>query len=257
MTPRKSISKKIRFEVFKRDCFMCQYWGAKAPEIILHIDHIEPVAKGGTNDLMNLITACEPCNAGKSDRRLNDHSVIEKKRSQLDDLQERKEQLELMMDWQKGLLKLEKTAEQEAADYWAKLVPPFTLNEEGMLQISKLLHKFPLSSVLDAMKIAVRQYIVLNDGKPTIESVNNSWSYVGRICTVKKADVEKPYLKDLLYIRAILRNRFNYCNEHKALELLEDVHLNGCSIEYLKTIARRARNWSDWESEMYEVLNSP
>ncbi len=35
---RKSISKKIRFEIFKRDAFSCQYCGKSAPDVILHID---------------------------------------------------------------------------------------------------------------------------------------------------------------------------------------------------------------------------
>lgn len=252
---RKALSKSLRFEVFKRDSFTCQYCGGKAPEVLLHVDHIEPVSKGGTNDLLNLITSCEPCNAGKSDRRLDDNSAMNKKRTQLEQLQARKEQLDLMMQWQKGLLELERTSEQEAADYWAELVPPYHLNEQGMLQISKLLQKFPLAEVLEAMRIAARQYVQLQDGKPTNESVNNAWSYVGRICTVKRADVEKPYLKDLLYIRAIVRNRFNYCDDKKALELLEDAYVGGTSIDQLKVVARRTRNWADWQSEMYELID--
>lgn len=62
---RKGLSKKIRFEVFKRDQFTCQYCGKKAPDVILHVDHIQPVSKGGTNDLLNLITSCQDCNLGK------------------------------------------------------------------------------------------------------------------------------------------------------------------------------------------------
>ncbi|MBP8286609.1 MAG: HNH endonuclease [Rhodoferax sp.] len=130
--PRKTLSKSLRFEVFKRDSFTCQYCGGKAQEVLLHVDHIEPVSKGGANDLLNLITSCEPCNAGKSDRRLDDNTAMEKKRSQLEQLQARKEQLELMMQWQKGLLQLERSSEKEAADYWAELIPPFHLNEHGM-----------------------------------------------------------------------------------------------------------------------------
>jgi 5-methylcytosine-specific restriction endonuclease McrA len=76
--PRKSLSKSLRFEIFKRDSFTCQYCGGKAPEVLLHVDHIEPVSKGGGNDLLNLITSCEPCNAGKSDRRLADNTAVEK-----------------------------------------------------------------------------------------------------------------------------------------------------------------------------------
>lgn len=66
MSPgRKSISKKLRFETFKRDGFACQYCGAHPPNVLLHVDHIEAVSGGGTNDPDNLITACESCNLGK------------------------------------------------------------------------------------------------------------------------------------------------------------------------------------------------
>jgi hypothetical protein len=160
-----------------------------------------------------------------------------------------------MMLWQKGLLELERSSEQEAANYWAELVPPFHLNEQGMLQISKLLQQFSLTNVLEAMRIAARQYVILQDGKPTHESVNTAWGYVGRICSSKKADTEKPYLKDLLYVRAIVRNRLNYSNERKALELFEAVYLKGTAVDNLKLIARRARSWADWEDEMYDLLN--
>ena len=64
-TARKPLSKRTRFEVFKRDGFSCQYCGATPPGVLLHCDHIHPVAEGGQNDLDNLITACEPCNLGK------------------------------------------------------------------------------------------------------------------------------------------------------------------------------------------------
>lgn len=47
---RVPISKALRFEVFKRDSFTCQYCGRSAPEVVLEVDHIVPVSKGGTND---------------------------------------------------------------------------------------------------------------------------------------------------------------------------------------------------------------
>ena len=68
---RKALSKSTRFEVFKRDHFTCQYCGAQPPNVVLVIDHIHPVALGGGNELDNLTTACEPCNAGKSDKLLS------------------------------------------------------------------------------------------------------------------------------------------------------------------------------------------
>jgi hypothetical protein len=69
---RKPLPKKVRFDVFKRDGFVCQYCGAHPPAVVLHVDHIHPVAEGGTNDIDNLITACEPCNLGKGAGLLSD-----------------------------------------------------------------------------------------------------------------------------------------------------------------------------------------
>ena len=47
---RVGISKKVRFEVFKRDGFRCVYCGEAAPKVVLHVDHINPVSKGGDSD---------------------------------------------------------------------------------------------------------------------------------------------------------------------------------------------------------------
>ena len=68
---RIGLSKKLRFEVFKRDCFKCQYCGSTPPGIILEVDHIVPVSKDGTNEIDNLITSCFDCNRGKSNRDLS------------------------------------------------------------------------------------------------------------------------------------------------------------------------------------------
>lgn len=66
MHTRKAMSKKLRFEVFKRDAFTCQYCGGHPPLIVLEVDHIDPVANGGNNEIDNLVTACFNCNRGKS-----------------------------------------------------------------------------------------------------------------------------------------------------------------------------------------------
>lgn len=75
MARRKSTGKRLRFSVFHRDNFTCQYCGAQPPDVVLVCDHIAPVASGGETTLDNLITACESCNAGKSDRSLDNRPV--------------------------------------------------------------------------------------------------------------------------------------------------------------------------------------
>jgi hypothetical protein len=65
-----SISKRIRFEIFKRDGFACRYCGGHPPDVLLEVDHLHPIAEGGSNDEMNLVTACFDCNRGKSAKLL-------------------------------------------------------------------------------------------------------------------------------------------------------------------------------------------
>ncbi len=241
-----SVSKKLRFEVFKRDSFTCQYCGAKAPDAVLELDHIQPRAAEGGDDLLNLITSCHDCNSGKSDRRLCDASVVEKQRAQLEQLQERREQLEMLLEWQKELLSLDAYAVEEVAKIWAQLVPGYDLNEYGRQDLKKILKKHSLSEVVDAVRTSTTQYLEFDDGKPTKESVEKAWRYVAKICSVTAAAKDKPYLKDLLYIRGILRNRLHYVNEREALRLLEEAVGLGATIESLRTFARTARNWTDW-----------
>lgn len=85
MSKRKTISKRDRFEVFKRDNFTCQYCNSKPPEVTLEIDHIIPISKNGNNNMDNLITACFDCNRGKSNIILDKipnslHNKIENKK---------------------------------------------------------------------------------------------------------------------------------------------------------------------------------
>ncbi len=58
---------ELRWKVFARDKFTCQYCGRPAPEVVLHLDHKVPVSAGGEFSEENLLTCCSACNIGKSD----------------------------------------------------------------------------------------------------------------------------------------------------------------------------------------------
>lgn len=59
-----------RARILERDDFTCRRCGSKpADGIRLVVDHVVPVALGGSKDAHNLQTLCEPCNQGKAARR--------------------------------------------------------------------------------------------------------------------------------------------------------------------------------------------
>jgi hypothetical protein len=61
-----AVSKRLRYEILRRDNHTCRYCGATAPDAKLTVDHVTPTALGGTDTPDNLVTACEPCNSGKT-----------------------------------------------------------------------------------------------------------------------------------------------------------------------------------------------
>lgn len=64
---RRPLPKGIRHEVFKRDNFRCVECGLDNTKTTLHVDHILPLSKGGTDELSNLRTLCDKCNLEKND----------------------------------------------------------------------------------------------------------------------------------------------------------------------------------------------
>lgn len=61
-----AVSRRLRYEILRRDNNTCQYCGQAAPDVKLTVDHVVPIALGGGDEPSNLVAACADCNAGKS-----------------------------------------------------------------------------------------------------------------------------------------------------------------------------------------------
>jgi hypothetical protein len=78
-----AVSKRLRYEILRRDNHACRYCGATAPGAKLAVDHVIPVALGGTDEPSNLVTSCEPCNSGKSSSTVDAAIVADVQQHQL------------------------------------------------------------------------------------------------------------------------------------------------------------------------------
>lgn len=72
MGKRRALGNAVRFSVFERDGFTCQYCGGQPPAVVLQVDHVVPVSKGGGDGLDNLVASCADCNIGKFVRVLDE-----------------------------------------------------------------------------------------------------------------------------------------------------------------------------------------
>lgn len=243
---RKSITKKLRFEVFKRDSFTCQYCGRMAPDVVLEIDHINPVVNGGDNDIMNLLTSCFDCNRGKGRKTLTDRDVIKKQQEQLKELNEKREQLEMMLQWKNELNKFE----DEQVEKCDELLGEYgrSLTESGKNDFKKWIKKYGFMEVYENFQISLEQY--------ADENVKNSYSkaidYVPRIINSKKKQKYNPMLGKQNYIKGILRNRGMLYNERRLFAFLNEICTDELNFEVIKDIACSCRNWTEFWREVNE-----
>lgn len=152
MAARKALSKKTRFDVFKRDGFVCQYCGAHPPTVVLEVDHIQPVAQGGGNEMDNLVTACFDCNRGKSDRTLSD--VPQSLQDKAAEVLEREAQIK---GYQAAMNKKKSRIEEEGElvrEVYERFNKGYTLNEKSMVMVRLFIEKLGVHEVCSAMERA-------------------------------------------------------------------------------------------------------
>ena len=196
MANRKPISKSARFEVFKRDSFTCQYCGRSAPDVILEVDHIIPVAEGGTNDIVNLITSCKDCNRGKGKKQLSDDAIVKKQKAQLDALNERREQIEMMAEWKKGLLEISETE----IDYIQDIIMMYRgngLTDTGRKSVKALIRKFGVEEVATATEIAFDTYYNPDAKGRARGSLEFTFEKIGGICYNRKNGITAEKYREL------------------------------------------------------------
>jgi hypothetical protein len=254
-TKRKAISKKVRFEVFKRDSFSCQYCGAAAPEAILVIDHIHPVAKGGDNSVLNLITSCRACNAGKSDRTLDDNAHVQKQKRQLDELNERRAQLEMIVKWREGLRSVDEDALQTAVDAFEGWVEQqWELDDYGRKFLARAIKKHGLAKTLDAIDTSCERYLIADTkGWFDKRSANEALKKVGGILYNLSLPSKE---REANYVRAILRNRVGRIREEDVKQAIIGASDEGVEFESLKNAAKQANCIDDFYDSLEDLIVS-
>lgn len=154
---RKPISKKLRFDVFKRDGFQCTYCGEAPPKVTLEIDHIEPVSKGGTNDINNLVSACFDCNRGKRNVRLT--KKPNKTPENIAILEEQEEQLK---EYQKLIKKISRRINADIKNIdgiYKKAYPGYGFSEIfKTVSIKRFLSLLVKEEIIDALNISISRF---------------------------------------------------------------------------------------------------
>lgn len=235
MAKRKAVSPRVRFEVFKRDSFTCQYCGKKAPDVVLNVDHIDPVANGGTNELFNLLTSCFECNSGKRDKKLSDSSELSKQQHQLTLIQERRNQLKMLKQWRDECANVElEMLELVESEIRGRFRRPLT--EEGRKKFKKSIRRFGLNEVLECITIAAEYY----------QDAETAMSKIDGIAINRQLEREDPDAAKATYASNILRKRFDYVNEGHLRKVLSEAIKNQVDMDSVVEIARKCARFGEF-----------
>lgn len=161
MSKRKPLSPKRRFDILERDNFTCQSCGAKqSDDVLLEVDHIEPVSKGGTNDIDNLVTLCYKCNRGKGARILGEKQAVKLEESRVDEMHKKMQQKKDYIKYKEKLKKQENVMHLEVMKKMTKILGAYetkdgyfqyTVAEKGKEWLFNLQKKYGFEDLVDAL----------------------------------------------------------------------------------------------------------
>jgi hypothetical protein len=150
-----SLSPKLRFEVFKRDGFTCQYCGRKTPQVVLEVDHIIPRAEGGGDEMTNLVTSCYECNRGKGAGLLDDRAPVTDMHEQAVLMLEREMQLKEYNEVKRQVRERIEDQICELFAYWDQVTQSRNRKTLDPGSIRSFLNIFAMEDIKEAIDVAV------------------------------------------------------------------------------------------------------
>lgn len=145
----------LRFEILLRDKFTCQYCGRKPPEVVLQVDHIHPVARGGQNTHENLTTACRDCNSGKMTKVINGEVVP------IPNAESLKERLKMKAEYARMIEADLQSREGDWVEFWTYYKQHFTeacIQDNFKTIIMNHLRTLTLDQLKSAVDITYRKF---------------------------------------------------------------------------------------------------
>lgn len=121
-----------------------------------------------------------------------------------------------------------------------------SLTDSGIKKLTKLIKKYSFEEVLESAIASFENYDAYEVAFNKIEAVIKS----------KKEQKEKPYMKDVYYIRAILKNRFYVSNKQLWVvkDMIEQAIILNCNIGSLKKFTVKCESFSDWKEEVQRYI---
>jgi len=223
--------------------------------VVLHVDHINPVANGGNNDIFNLVTSCVDCNQGKADRLLSDNSALVKQQNQAKLVSEKHQQIEMLAKWHKEMAQLDLKVEQIVRDEINKHLEPVRRSVSDIFfnsEIRRAIKKYPLNVVLDSINASATIYLKdIRSSDDWAEYINK----IPKICYWKNEELKNPHLNEYRKIAFTAKKLWWNCYVNELVNEIKNLHEDhGLEISQIKKIAFGVKSISEFRQSAAKLI---
>lgn len=246
-----NLSPSLRRIILERDEFTCTECGQQVPKVLLYIDKIlspeTEDAFAGQPEEDKYTCLCESCYKQA-------HGHLQFKAATR--TAERRQQLEMMVEWRRENRCLASDANAYLIDYINGKIEPYSLTKQGAQNVRKAIRKSNFTTALDAIDETFDHYVTYDKGEDINKaSVDEFLSKIGGYLYINSLP---PVEKEMYHILNSCKSRFRWWDQQTAkglvLNYIDALREQGWSedriLEDLKTELLRAsneqRNWSQW-----------
>lgn len=246
-----SLSPSLRRLILERDEFTCTECGQQVPKVLLYIDKIlspeTEEAFAGQPEEDKYTCLCESCY-----KQAHGHLQVKAATRTT----ERRQQLEMMVEWRRENRSLASDANAYLIDYINGKIEPYSLTKQGAQNVRKAIRKSNFTTALDAIDETFDHYVTYDKGEDINKaSVDEFLSKIGGYLYINSLP---PVEKEMYHILNSCKSRFRWWDQQTAkglvLNYIDALREQGWSedriLEDLKTELLRAsneqRNWSQW-----------
>jgi hypothetical protein len=169
---------------------------------------------------------------------------LKAQKKELDKLNMRKEQLIMMSKWQTELIDIEKQEAEKIIELTnMKYNLTIQKTDKALNEMIKVIKKYGFQEALESTLIAFGEH-----------QKETTFKNIYGICHTRKIEKENPVLKDLYYIRGIMKNRFPNVVDWQAIQIMEQALKADISITELKEMAKNCYSWTSWKHIINDIL---
>jgi hypothetical protein len=245
--------KRIKYEIFEKDAFKCQFCGTGTPNVTLQLVRIQDAQQNDEwLDLAFLSTSCKICEKKKSgveEKSPNNYMSI-------DELEERLQQLKMLINWRKGMLNIRKQQLANLISYWENKIPDFETNNDQKKYLAAYISKYSSDEIRSAMDMAVDKFIKFSDdGTLDKNSILTAFSKIPEICQTKTEIVNTHETDGLQRIHNQLEQGISgFFDSNRASQWLNYARSWEVPIDDLFKMATSVKSWTEFSLNIDKMV---